>query len=425
MPLLLGAIEERQAWLRVLGDCDIMGLRDIINEIENANGLTLQLRRSIAGRPDVVKRLIDALGVWFPVEYYRSLPVVYPYIVRDPLCRQNRRNSRPEMYCSPNEQGFMRADNTPVKQLVEGREVQSPLRWFNGTMRRGFVASHAWRIPADFEQNQILASRDPWLNTFVPNLCWLPSALSKLTDEEGSFAQHYLQLVARSTYEHVVFRNEYLQAFVNRLWERFPPPELRDIQVPALEYRAQFRMRENDVADRIRDLEAVVSGVRDALEGDIHDRTIIHHRYTVRNLVRMARPERLRELHNDLSNYLALLNGDEREVDLRQQFQGIQRDTRRVPKDDGMATPNVNGNFPAIPLVFNPPDERQFRSLLLAGSVACRVQVLRDGRRRELPNWRAGNLTERSNLRQNIQSSRWYRTARAEGNTDHFEFTIQ
>ena len=329
MARLLGRIEEKDAWIRALEGWDNghrFGVDDIIDDIRQAESLSLELRNRVARRHDVVKRLIDVLGVWFPVAYYQSLPVIYPYIVRDPRCRQNR-NGRPEAYCSPNRAGFMRADNTPVKQLVEGRQVTSPFEWYCGNMRRGFVASHAWRRPVGFEHNHVLASRDPWLNTFVPNLCWLPSALSKLTDDEGSFAQHYLQAIAITIYRHVHFEEEQMQLFVDRLWDRLPVPEEIDrIEVPDIQNRGTFRMRQEDVEDRIRDLGMVVSGLRDALDDAIPSRIIIHHRYTLRKLRERVPRQRLTALLNNMSSYMALLVGGEGGVE---NYQVVQDDATR------------------------------------------------------------------------------------------------
>ena len=421
MPLLFGRIGEREAWLSALDSWDNGDKDEVIDRITRADELN-QLQHCVSLRDDVVKRLIDVLGVWLPVDYYRSLPVIYPYIVRDPHCRQNRRTGRPEEYCSPNEQGFMRADNTPIKQIVEGRQVVSPFAWYGGPMRRGFVASHAWREPENFTQNHVLASRDPWLNTFVPNLCWLPSALSRLTDHEGSFAQHYLQAVARSTYGAVQFENEELQVFVNRIWDRLPSPtELADVEVPNLEYRGQFQMRADDAQIKVCALRTVVTGLRDALNDHIPNRAVIHHRYTLRNLRQQVSPERLTELHNDLSNYLAMLNGDGGEIELRQNYHAIQEGWRRAVRESGLG--GGMDRQTDVEIVLNPADQVEFKQLLLQTRRARRTRVFADGRPSKVDLWRADSFIANSNLMGNIKSSAAFRNAARDGVT-RLEFEI-
>ena len=421
MPLLLGQVEEKEAWIRVLENWDGNDKRDVLDNLRHVERLTKPIIiRLLAGRNDVVKRLIDTLGVWFPVAYYRALPVIYPYIVRDPTCRQNR-YGRPEEYCSPNHDGFMRADNTPIKQLVEGRRVMSPFVWYRGRMRRGFVASHAWREPENYEQDHVLASRDPWLNSFVPNLCWLPSALSKLTDDEGSFAQHYLQVVARSTYGNVHFENEQMQEFVSRLWDRLPQPmEMVGVEVPDLEHRGQFQMRDNDVSDRISDLRTVVFGLRDALNNEVPDRGVVHHRYTLRNLRRNVHPQRLTELHHDLSNYLTMLIGGEGHVELRQDYQDTHEGVRMAVRTNGRDDAQERV---AVEIVLNPADPTEFKKLLSQTHLALRTRVFADGRVPRVDQWRANSFTANSNLMGNIKSSGAYRNAVRDG-VVRLEFAI-
>lgn len=313
MALLLGKVSEQDALIRVLNDGFTLKASEIISTIRGATKLTTVLK-NITNQHSILKILIDRLGVWFPVEYYRKLPVIYPYVVRDPTCRQNK-VGRSEEYCSPNDYGYMRADNTPIKQLVEGHDVRSPLEWYCGQMRRGFVASHAWRQPRDYKQDRVLASRNPWLNTFVPNLCWLPASLSRLTDEEGSFAQRYLQKVAIETYREIKFNNVNLQSFVDRLWDILPDPELNECRdsVPPIKERAQLQMQKGDVEKRLNDLQTVILGLHDAQISSKPSRKILHKRYTLDRLREKTKknPDVLCTLYNNLTGYYKLLSGSE------------------------------------------------------------------------------------------------------------------
>ena len=46
------------------------------------------------------------------------------------------------------------------------------------------------------------------LNSFVPNLVWLPVQISKLTDREGSYAQRFLQAISCQIYKNISLPKE-------------------------------------------------------------------------------------------------------------------------------------------------------------------------------------------------------------------------
>ena len=82
-----------------------------------------------------------------------------------------------------------------------------------------FVASHVWR-----KVNAIdLASRIPLLNTFVPNLVWLPSQVAKLSGIEGGIVQQTLQAMSREN-SGTARVDEHLRPVVEEAWDLLPPP---------------------------------------------------------------------------------------------------------------------------------------------------------------------------------------------------------
>ncbi len=167
----------------------------------------------------LVAKLVVALGIWFPVDTYRRLPIALPFVVRDPACR------RPiDEWSSPNQLGLLRDDNSMIKSLVKGmgidrRSATSTYR--NKILGNGFVAAHVWRQTT---AGGLLASRCPETNSFLPNLVWLPSNVAKLTDREGSFAQRYVQAIADKIYRHAEMGPQ-LQPFAERAWELLPEAE--------------------------------------------------------------------------------------------------------------------------------------------------------------------------------------------------------
>ena len=113
-------------------------------------------------------------------------------------------------------QQFIERDSSqlPIKSpnisVYDGRKV--------GT---GFVASHIrGKVTAD--GNCFISSRHHMLNSFVPNLVWLPVQVSKLTDREGSFAQKLLQAISYEIYKDISLPEE-----LRCVWETLAPPEDR------------------------------------------------------------------------------------------------------------------------------------------------------------------------------------------------------
>src|SRR5688572_17571169 len=90
------------------------------------------------------------MAVWFPVEVYAALPVLLPWVVRDPSCRGSRKNGvvvRPDQWSAPNELGYLRDDNSLVKGLPRALTIRGPKDAHLDGRRLGteFVASHIWR----------------------------------------------------------------------------------------------------------------------------------------------------------------------------------------------------------------------------------------------------------------------------------------
>lgn len=169
---------------------------------------------------EVARSLLAATAIWFPLSVYEESPVLLPLVVRDPSCRG--RGGGPDQWASPDPAGFLRDDNSLIKNLPRSLPVSAPAqRHLNGRrMAREFVAAHVWRQTTD---QGPLASRRPILNSFVPNIVWLPSQIAKLTDLEGSTVQRTLQEMSWSRYRsHAV--KPHLAAVVEDAWALLPEP---------------------------------------------------------------------------------------------------------------------------------------------------------------------------------------------------------
>lgn len=85
-----------------------------------------------------------------------------------------------------------------------------------------FVAAHVWRAT----HGDHLASRVPLLNSFVPNLVWLPGQVAKLTDREGGVVQQTLQAMAHSIYRKASVL-PHLRDIAEEAWALLPPPTVK------------------------------------------------------------------------------------------------------------------------------------------------------------------------------------------------------
>lgn len=168
---------------------------------------------------DVCESMLESMAIWLPLEVYRQSPVLLPWVVRDPQCRGSKSKGIPDQWGSPNRSGYLRDDNSLVKSLPRSLGVRGPKgsRLNGARLGSEFVASHIWRrVNADE-----LASRVPLLNTFVPNLVWLPSQIAKLSDLEGGIVQQALQAMSRKIYGDIEVEG-HLSSVVAEAWSMLP-----------------------------------------------------------------------------------------------------------------------------------------------------------------------------------------------------------
>src|SRR5271157_4789118 len=87
--------------------------------IDGDDALYHYFKEAIAAKePDteLVKKLILNLSIWLPVELYQRLPILRPFIVRDPTCRKSV-NKKAEEWGSCDKNGYFRDDNSLVKAI--------------------------------------------------------------------------------------------------------------------------------------------------------------------------------------------------------------------------------------------------------------------------------------------------------------------
>lgn len=172
----------------------------------------------------IPRLLLLSMAIWFPKNLYQEMPVLLPWVLRDPECRGKKRKGQapiPDQWGAPNAAGYLRDDNSLVKGLPKSLKISSEQNGFVHGRHLGneFVASHIWRE----NSSGILASRLPMLNTFVPNLVWLPSQVAKLSDREGGPIQTALKEISWSLYRNVPLSEE-AREIAEVSWALLPEP---------------------------------------------------------------------------------------------------------------------------------------------------------------------------------------------------------
>jgi len=245
----------------------------------------------------IPRLLVVSMGVWFPKSLYQEMPVLLPWVLRDPECRGRKRKGEvlvPDQWGSPTKQGHLRDDNSLVKGLPKSLRITSRTNSFIHDRHLGneFVASHIWRQ----NLSGVLASRIPILNTFVPNLVWLPSQVAKLSDREGGPIQTALKEISWSLYRGVPLTEEARQ-IADRSWALLPEPaSLQQVLEDEVNW---FVTTPRFISTRKSKLTGVIDALERIAVGAELPQSFEPSRYRI-GLPRVARAERDR-LHADLS----------------------------------------------------------------------------------------------------------------------------
>ena len=211
----------------------------------------------------LIERLIVDLSIWFPPLLYQSLPILLPFCVRDPSCRSSGPDGSDE-WATADAEGYLRDDNSLLKATVPSLEISSPRfsTYNRGRAAKGFVASHVWR-EVDIDGTPLLASRHPKLYSFVPNVCWLPVQVSKLTDREGGYAQRVLQALSYAIY---FDGQSHGSTEILSLWDSLPKPDLQvGTGVEDLNY---FQVTDKWLVRRKRTLSTEIADILSTIGGD-------------------------------------------------------------------------------------------------------------------------------------------------------------
>jgi hypothetical protein len=248
-------------------------------------------------------KLVTSLGIWFHPKIYQQLPILLPFTVRDPACRK-RKEGEVEAWGSPDKLGYLRDDNSLVKGLPKSLSIVSPGQslYNNKRIGNGFVASHVWRQIRNSAVGANLASRDPVLNTFVPNLVWLPAQVAKLSDREGTFTQLYLQALSAKIFKDIPVPPG-LSPFVEKAWSMIDIPAGIPIQgLPNLDDLSFFKPSQSFLTTRRKKIKEVIDALQKISKGQILNSKVITKRYG--EGLPLVSPDEIMNRESDLNKYL-------------------------------------------------------------------------------------------------------------------------
>lgn len=206
----------------------------------------------------LIEHFIVDLSIWIPINLYKRNPILIPFVIRDPSCRNKNPLTGKHEWGMANENGFIRDDNSLIKGIFKCCPIISSeiKEYHNHYLGNGFVASHIWR---EINKTDKLASRLPFTNSFIPNLVWLPKQISKLTDRENSYAQKLLQSLS-----YKIYREANNDTYTNEIWSYLPNPEIDiTIENSNLNY---FEISDTWIESRLKKLKKEIDNILNTIE---------------------------------------------------------------------------------------------------------------------------------------------------------------
>jgi hypothetical protein len=138
----------------------------------------------------------------------------------------------------------------------------------------GWVAAHIWRS----NSGNVLASRDPLLYTFTPNLVWLPRQIAKLSDIEGGPVQSALKSISQALYRSTQLYGA-KNAIAEKAWSYLPsePSAGDDVDLERLSF---FEAPQKTITMRATRTREVVNALAQLATGSELTRKVVSGRYT-------------------------------------------------------------------------------------------------------------------------------------------------
>jgi hypothetical protein len=264
----------------------------MVNVLINGDNLLYRLltdliRQGGSNGQWLVDHIVADCSVWWDPNVYAECPVLLPWAVRDPSCRGNKAKGLPDEWGAPNKDGYFLDDNSLVKGLVKALGVRGPTGSYMAGKRlgQGWVAAHIWRD----NEGDVLASRDPLLYTFTPNLVWLPRQIAKLSDVEGGPIQSALKSISYALYRPTNLSGS-RHEIAERAWSYLPNQLSAGSQID-LRRLSFFAEPEKTIAMRKRRTKQVIDALTSIDAGSELNQKVVSSRYT-EGLSNVSKPSR-------------------------------------------------------------------------------------------------------------------------------------
>ena len=224
----------------------------------------------------LVQHIVADCSVWWHPKVYAECPVLLPWAVRDPLCRGSKSKGLPDEWGSPDAGGYFRDDNSLVKGLVKALNVDGPANGYMTGKRlgKGWVAAHIWRSNAGKD----LATRNPLLYTFTPNLVWLPRQIAKLSDIDGGPVQSALKSISHALYRSALTDGT-KHKIAEQAWSYLPDHEVGNNLVDLVNL-SYFSDAEKTIAMRLKRTKEVFNALKKIKSGEVAPDKVVSGRYT-------------------------------------------------------------------------------------------------------------------------------------------------
>lgn len=152
----------------------------------------------------LIWELVKSLSIWIPINFYSATPILLPFVVRDRNCRKNQKNNK-DTWGYANSKGYLKDDNSCIKALCRSYAVSSIDSLYNDKkLEKEFTACHIWSN----------TTHNKSLNSFIPNLVWLPKELGLLSDRSDDITQSILKRISRHLY-----KEEIISPYINSIWD--------------------------------------------------------------------------------------------------------------------------------------------------------------------------------------------------------------
>lgn len=284
----------------------------LLNKNNILGGSSLKFKQFILANEEnsiIQKYLVDViqkLSIWVDSKFYLEVPLIYPYSVRERTTSQDRRRGVEDNWGASNELGFIIDDNSMIKDFIRNYPIKNNFYYGIDKPKKGFIACHLWENTTTNHK----------LFSFIPNICWLPTPIARLSDEHSSLFSKLLKIISSSYYRKIEPKSPKMSSIVNNNWNLLKLDDKENV----IPFKLNFNY--NELCFSIQPIERKIKLIKDIKKilafidkysknssKEIFDNTkLLHKRYksTLSDLLK-SNPESINYFKNWMIEYLDAL----------------------------------------------------------------------------------------------------------------------